>query len=99
MLGIAHSAVSGDNRERPLLEGKMRLAFVLTCNSHPFVFVFSNDDTLATQTFYWENILQVSISGAINRVLLSPQVFLVSLNVLSIQGLAFEIKMIVYTSM
>lgn len=40
-----------------------------------------------------------NLSEAINRVLLSPQVFLVSLNVLSIQGLASEVKMMAYPSM
>lgn len=98
LLGIAHASLSGDNRARCLLDGETKQTFGITWKSHPFVFVLSNDDTLGTQPFYWENILQVSISEAINRVLQSPQVFLVSLTVLSIQGLAFEIKMIAYTS-
>lgn len=71
---------------------------IMQCNQH-FAFVFSNDDTFVVSLFYWENILQLSISEAINRVLLSPQVFLVSLNALSMHSLAFEIKMMAYISM
>jgi len=84
---------------KSLLNSETRQTFGLTWKSHAFVFVLSDDDTLGTQPFYWENILQVSILEVINRVLQSPQVFLVSLNVLSIQGIAFEIKMMAYTSM
>lgn len=87
LLSIAHSAFSGDNRARPLLDGETRQTFGLTWKSNPFGFVLSDDDTLGTQPFYWENILQVSVSEVINRVLQSPQVFLVSLTALSIQGL------------
>lgn len=85
-------------QSEPQLVAETRQTFGLTWKSHPSAFVLSYG-TLGTQPFYWENILQVSISDAIHRVLQSPQVFLVSLNVLPIQDLAFEVKMMAYTFM
>lgn len=71
--------------------------FDSTQKRRPSPFLLQNDGTIGTQSFYWGSIPPVSISEAINRVLQSHQVSLVSLNVLSIH--AFEIKIMAYSSM
>lgn len=80
----------------PLMDDQ---TFGLTWKRHPSAFLLQNDDTFGTRFFFWENIPPASISEVINRVLQSPQLSLVSLNVLSIRGLAFKIKIMAYSSM